>query len=858
MASQPSVLNAFRLNAARLNYVPAAVAVARPTRMRFLLNGVESRTNIRVESVSITDALNDTPNTAMWIMQGATPTVAMAVQIWLNSDAPRLLFSGTIQTVERSYEGVPPLVVFRCMGIDDGARANRRLPFASWAMSASAVGQSLLDFFAPGFSGAGIQGGLPSVTVNFDGTEGMDGALKQVAKLIGGYYYFDNLTLHLYQTESITPPDPIDLAHPPLDDPPIRLLTDQSQVRTRVYGKGHSEAALADVLISDTLVPIADVVMFNASGGRAITLTQRLTYTGTAAGGYGSLVGPGVTAAPPALRVVPGGSVPSGAHSYAVTFYTAAGETIPGQVAAIVVGFTPPPATAMVTAVDQFGGSVDWGVHQYALTFVTSAGETVVGPLSPVTCYGAPLPIPSYIPNTASDFGGSLPPGTYAHAITFVDPYGETPPGPESPPLTLPPGIGHITLNGIPVGPTGTTAKNVYRDAGNGLRYLTTIANGTTTFVDDGSLTAGAVAPTTNTTKSGAQYKRVFLSNIPLGDASITNRKLYRTKADASTLLFLTTLTPTASSYIDTAADSTLGAGVPPTTSTATANGVVLAIPTGGTPTVGRKIYRSVAGTTTPLKLVATIADNTTTSYTDTIADASLGAAPPSSDTSNLTQPAGEVPGGSSSIPLASALPFDPAGGWVTIGAQVVRYTGISGNTLTGLPATGPGALVNTIRFGEHADRAPILAGCVLGAPIHKGDPVNIFVQVDDAVAQANMAALDGGDGIYEHLITDERRGESSLRDLCTADLKIFGAPLQTLTYATRDVKSKSGQTVSVNLPSIGMAVATLMIQTVQISEIDLRPGLAPRYTVVASSVRFSLEDLLRQLADAAAASGGM
>jgi hypothetical protein len=40
----------------------------------------------------------------------------------------------------------------------------------------------------------------------------------------------------------------------------------------------------------------------------------------------------------------------------------------------------------------------------------------------------------------------------------------------------------------------------------------------------------------------------------------------------------------------------------------------------------------------------------------------------------------------------------------------------------------------------------------------------------------------------------------------------------------------------------------TLTIQDVLITEIDVAPGTAPRFTVTASSVRFSLEDLLRRM----------
>lgn len=56
------------------------------------------------------------------------------------------------------------------------------------------------------------------------------------------------------------------------------------------------------------------------------------------------------------------------------------------------------------------------------------------------------------------------------------------------------------------------------------------------------------------------------------------------------------------------------------------------AIPTGPDMTSSRKLYRTEAGGTV-YKLLATIANNTTTAYTDNIADASLGAAAPSVNT---------------------------------------------------------------------------------------------------------------------------------------------------------------------------------------------------------------------------------
>lgn len=61
---------------------------------------------------------------------------------------------------------------------------------------------------------------------------------------------------------------------------------------------------------------------------------------------------------------------------------------------------------------------------------------------------------------------------------------------------------------------------------------------------------------------------------------------------------------------------------------------VLTSIPVGGAFVTARKIYRTAAGGSTYL-LLATIADNTTTTYTDNIADASLGAGAPSTNTTD-------------------------------------------------------------------------------------------------------------------------------------------------------------------------------------------------------------------------------
>lgn len=72
------------------------------------------------------------------------------------------------------------------------------------------------------------------------------------------------------------------------------------------------------------------------------------------------------------------------------------------------------------------------------------------------------------------------------------------------------------------------------------------------------------------------------------------------------------------------------------TVADAAVNGQVslTAIPIGGALVTARKLYRTAAGGSTYL-LLSTIADNTTTTYTDNIADASLGAGAPTSNTTS-------------------------------------------------------------------------------------------------------------------------------------------------------------------------------------------------------------------------------
>ena len=418
-----------------------------------------------------------------------------------------------------------------------------------------------------------------------------------------------------------------------------------------------------------------------------------------------------------------------------------------------------------------------------------------------------------------------------------------------------------VPLTGIPTGDANVTSRKLYRRSGGaGLKLLATISNNTATTYSDsianGSL--GAAVPSSST----AYLQRIALTAIPLGGATVTQRKVYRTAAGGAQLKLLTTLADnTTTVFADTVTDASLGADVP-TSNTATANRVALSsIPIGAASVTQRKVYRTVAAGS-QLKLLATIADNVTSTYADSTADASLGANVPVSDTSGLTQPQGNVIAGSTSLQIANIGPF-PSTGWAVIGngQQVIRYTGISGNVLTGIPASGAGAIVATIAFNSTVTAAPALTGIpASGAgsilyPILKGDEVNLFVQVDDLAAQTDLAALLTTstfvhDGIQEDTLQDRRLSATEARARGTAWLALKREVEIGIRYRTHDLNTRAGCVQAVNLGPPFNLVSDFLIQTV--TEAAFLPARMPTFDVTAASTRLSFDEFLRMMKKAA------
>lgn len=554
-------------------------------------------------------------------------------------------------------------------------------------------------------------------------------------------FQVNNISLHH--------PDDISSVSLPLNDPPLLSASNGDQIRTRVYGRGHSDIVATNVNASDTIIPLKDTsATFNPLGGKVILdNNQILAYTGTRGGGVGTTVGPGATpSSAPALASAAGSGVDNGTHLYAITFVTAAGETTPGPTSSITLSAVAAPSSAPIAAQSSYSafGTTAWNAGdtiEYALTYVTAVGETTAGPLS----------------NAVT---GAVNP-TFGNAQWCID----------------------LTSIPVPSDPA-IISKNLYRRqngvyTGNAGKVHSPMSNNATGFAAEGSIGTGSGPPGANT----ASGNHVALTGIQIGPAGTTQRKVYRTTAGGA-----------------------------------------------------------------QLKLVTTIADNTTTTYTDSTADASLGANAPSTNTSGLVVAAGQVNAGSTTLPVAGTGAFYSGGGWVNVGSQTIRYTGLTSTDLTGIPSSGNGAIQATVSYSATATEAPSLTGVSgLSAAVVKGTKVSVWSQRDNTSAQAALAAIEGGDGIHEYLFVDDGMGYAALDAACDAQLFLFSNVINSLSYSTLDTKTRSGDTVHVSTGAPLNISGDFVIVSVDIDQIGL-PTKAPQYNVKASSVKFTFEDLLRRL----------
>ena len=587
---------------------------------------------LRIDGASISHALNEQADTANFRTRGIVPVAGQSIAVYKGEiSASKQLFGGRLIETTAIYEKKPANVAYDLRCIDPNWLLNRRKVLAYYVnQSATAIVVDISSRFCRGITTRAVAAGLPIVDAITFTNESPAECFTAICQRIGAYWYVDYTNdLHVFFNEA-------DVANAISDAQPHgsaehQITEDLSQVVTRVIGRGGGVGVAVEASPGATELPVeegTDQPWYSPSGGLAEVGPQVLTYSGIRGrGGAGAFVGTGNAPSAPVTPTPYGGT----SHTYGATY-------------------------------------------GYAASFTTAAGETLPGPVASILIQNLVINAPTS-PTGRSRGAGSWPPG----AIT-----------PGNSTIQYAFQLGYTNGANGPLGPVSP----VYTWDG----Y-------------DWEIYIGA----SQNVAGGQWYPELEPSGFV---APVNWVRIWRRDNGGGWMV----VNYLPSSYFGSApgwwggnAQGYGGVQVPPA---ATGAGSVNVIDLPGstlTAVTGRKLYRTTANGSA-LKLLATIANKTDTTYYDAIADGALGVAPPASDTSAIKDE-GQVLEGATTLPVSSTVPFSDdvgpsgGGGWVRVGSLPVRYTGIATGILTGIPATGVGSITATIRYGTQVLVQPRLVG---------------------------------------------------------------------------------------------------------------------------------------------------
>ncbi len=141
---------------------------------------------------------------------------------------------------------------------------------------------------------------------------------------------------------------------------------------------------------------------------------------------------------------------------------------------------------------------------------------------------------------------------------------------------------------------------------------------------------------------------------------------------------------------------------------------------------------------------------------------------------------------GATSIPVDECFYYSASGGYLKSGSnRRITYTGVSAasgpGNITGVPASGAGSVVYALPQGQEVD---------------------VLVLVDDTAAQAEIVALEGGDGVYERFFQDRRLSIMGATSYGQSQLDSYAEEIDSGTYSTRDYFADVGKPLTVNPPN--------------------------------------------------------
>jgi hypothetical protein len=810
------------------------------------------------------------------------------IAIYLGAIDPALqIFGGQVMNREQYAElEIPAHVRYDLSCLDFTRRLNHRTVTTEYATaSVTAIVQDVIARFAPVITTTHVQAGLPSIPGMTFTFEDVSGALSRLAKTIGASWYVDYVgDLHFFiGTEAGAAPAPIVPGGRFAD---LKISADLTQVRTRIIVEAAGATSAATVPTADTLIPLSTALPFPSSG-RAKIGTTIVAYSGTNPGGVkANTTGPlpaGIPPVdpipPPAAPGAPGVALAPastagqavGPYTYAVTLELADGRRSDVGASSAPVTITPaaaPPATSAALLATPARGPIVVGVaSSYATSFVDAAGRQTPATTGGPTITGRAVVAPSGNIPYQVQANGRMKTGSYYYAVSFLTAHGETLTIQSAPAVPITADNQKVLLLAIPTALDGrVVGRRVYRSSANPdlsgqaavmvpwHRVIDIPNNTATQYLDDAADTelSTTTLPVFTTANDVGEAATVTIPTST--DPRVVGRRLYRQDGAGGFRLVADLKDNTTTTFADVAVAS--GGDLAPTVNAITTGAILISgIDLGPAGTVRRRVFRTVAGGSQYRELVA-INDNTTTTYTDANGDTALGGAPlPPVGIAGSPASAGAgiapTPAGATTIEL-DTLAAIPAAGWILVEQQVIRYRGtttIDGRFyLTGIPATGAGAITADILAGTVIATIPALTGVDPARPVTIGDDVNLIVIVDDIPAQTALAAVEGGDGIVEHYIQDRRLSDAGARARALAELALFKTIETRITYTTHDLETRSGRTVHVALPAPTNLSGDFLIQRVTFDNVGTAIGTAPRRQVDASTTRFSFDDVLARL----------
>lgn len=857
-----------------------------PTLNATLRNGYQYTLFVRGQDIrrnpgiTINDVLNNAPNSCRFRIDGdsAKPVTGEKIEIIDSHDGNRKLFAGTLQSFTQVYEGLTNQLAWDVTCVDFTWSMNKRRPFGTWRnVSASTVVRELIAKYAPGFTTNHVQTKLAPVTLTLDGSTDLVTVLSNIAAAIGGgHWYVDyDQDVHFFHIV------PKGLSLPPTAQTALGANMTVTQAglipasvsfdegfyvfqHTFVFSDG-SETRLGSM---SNVIRLSGVNNFSITGlptgtdPLPLTVVARRIYYRRiikARSGRSSLeevfglwqVNDNVTTS---FNTTFQAGIPA-------TDSANVGSILPTKTYAAVPGaFSPsnPTTASYVQLSDQAAdqalkGNVPLG------TYASNSGAFASRGWAAYNAAGVLYPagtMPS--PRAAGDiYYASNNAATNSAIATDLE-------NRATREMTKPP---NSSFNGHLPGPTTDLALSTYFETGPNFFHTVWVQTKVAYLYRDGSVSY----PSAGSNFGGAQYavkgQRVrgfSFDNIPTGPTVngvdvvariiyIAYGKLTDPNYSYSGPIPIGFVWPVGHANPDWTDSGGMAYIVADNTTTRVSeaefnftgygsdrpyNTGIQVLSVDPIPVWPNPDGPSLEDDDPPEDIddvnTSLLRDPQITSSIDISQIRNrvfvVGAGSATTLTANI---------GATSILVADITSFSPAGGTVRITdaangrQQTLTYIGISGQV-------GATALELSLALVYN---------------ITQGSSVVNFFQADDLESQKFLAKVEldknglPTDGVHEYTVVDTSlKAVFQLYMRAYAELELFSRPIETVTYATRDPKSRSGQTVHVDLTNPPIQ-GDFLIQSVTIDQIhDESDELSPRYNVTASSIRYELNDLLLSL----------